>query len=411
MINRLIEWAMRNLLAVGCATVLIVAYGIYALLNTPVDAIPDLSENQVLVLAEWPGRAAQEVETQITYPLSLNLQGLAGVKTVRAGSMFGFSLVTVVFNDDVRIATARQQILERLNLLGEKLPAAVQPKLGPDATGLGWIYQYYLDVDRSRSPKGGFDLGELRALQDSFIGPQLNSVPGVAEIASVGGFVRQYQIAVDVAKMRAAGVPLGAVTQAVEQGSRNVGGNTIEENGMEFVVRGIGSVRNADDLGKIVLTESVGAPILLRDIASVQLGGDFRQGALDVNGSEAVGGIVVMRTGENARDVIRGVKARIARLQPSLPDGVTIRPFYDRGELIDRSLDTLKRALTEQVLLVILAHIIFLWHFRSILVVTLPLPVSILISLILMRQLGLSSNLMSLSFPAQWDPKLGIHVT
>ena len=239
----------------ACATVVIVALGIHAVLHTPVDAIPGLSENQVIVFADWPGRSPQEVENQITYPLSMNLQGFAGVKTVRATSMFGFSLVTVIFNDDVRLAAARQQILERLNLLAEKLPPGVQAKLGPDATGLGWVYQYYLEADSVRSPQHGFDLGEWRTLQDSFIRPQLNSVSGVAEVGSVGGFVKQYQIEVDSARMRAAGVSLNTVMQAVGQDNLNVGGKTIEENGMEFVVRGVGLIKNTDDLGKIVLTE------------------------------------------------------------------------------------------------------------------------------------------------------------
>ena len=397
MIARLIEWSMRHRFLVGCATVVIVALGIHAVLHTPVDAIPDLSENQVIVFADWPGRSPQEVENQITCPLSANLQGLAGVKTVRATSMFGFSLVTVIFNDAVRLAAARQQILERLNLLAEKLPPGVQAKLGPDATGLGWVYQYYLEADSVRSPQHGFDLGELRALQDSYIRPQLNSVSGVAEVGSVGGFVKQYQIEVDSARMRAAGVSLNTVMQAVGQDNLNVGGKTIEENGMEFVVRGVGLIKNTDDLGKIVLTEKPGGTILLRDVARVEIGGDFRRGTLDVDGREVVGGIVVMHTGENTSDVIQRVKAKIAQLQPSLPDGVTIKSFYDRSELIDRSLGTLKRALTEEIILVVLVHIIFLRHFRSLLIVTLPLPISILISFILMRQMGLTSNLMSLS--------------
>ena len=306
--------------------------------------------------------------------------------------MFGFSLVTVIF-DDVEKAAARQRILERLDLL--ELPAGVKAKLGPDATGLGWVYQYYLDVN----PTGGhsYDLGELRSLQDYHIRYHLGAVQGVTEVASVGGFVRQYQIEVDSQKMRAVGVSMNMVMMAVGQSNLNVGGKTIEENGMEFIVRGVGLINSVADLEKIALMEKEGVPVYLKDVARIELGSDFRRGALDSNGHEVVGGMVVMRTGENAREVIARVKEKIAQIAPSLPPGVSIKSFYDRSELIDRTIDTLKTALSEEILLVILAHIIFLFHFRSILIVTLPLPVSILISFILMRQFGFTSNIMSLS--------------
>ena len=398
MINALITWSLRNRFLVACAALFLVAFGIQSLRRTPVDAIPDLSENQVLVFADWMGRSPKEVEDQITYPLSLNLQGLADVKTVRATSMFGFSLITVIFEDSVASSVARQRILERLSSLGDKLPAGVQAKLGPDATGLGWVYQYYLEVAPAMSPNGrGYDLGELRSVQDSFIRHQLNAVPGVAEVASIGGFVRQYQIEVDSMKMRAAGVSLNMVMMAVGESNLNVGGKTIEENGMEFIVRGVGLIGSVEDLEKIVLMEKGGASIRLKDVARIELGGDFRRGTLDVDGHEVVGGTVVMRTGANPREVIERVKAKIALIAPSLPPGVTIKAFYDRSDIIDRIIGTLKRALTEEILLVTLAHIIFLFHFRSILIVTLPLPVSILISFILMRQFGITSNIMSLS--------------
>src|SRR3954469_21505970 len=240
MINRIIEWALRNRFMVFCAVLFSIGYGIWALLHTPVDAIPDLSENQVIVFADWTGRSPQEVEDQVTYPLSVNLQGLAGVKTVRANSMFGFSLITVIFNDNIDNYFARSRVLERLNYLGNILPTGVTPQLGPDATGLGWVYQYYLDVDPKQSPQGGYDLGQLRAVQDWFVRYQLNSVQGVAEVASLGGFIRQYQIEVSSLKMRAAGVSLSQVMEAVGQSNLNVGGKVIEENGMEFVVRGLG---------------------------------------------------------------------------------------------------------------------------------------------------------------------------
>src|SRR5687768_11136283 len=397
MIHRIIEWSLRNRFLVACGVVFVIGLGIYAVYTTPVDAIPDLSENQVIVFADWAGRSPQEVEDQVTYPLSVNLQGLASVKAVRANSMFGFSLITVVFEDRIDNYFARSRVLERLNYLGDILPTGVTPKLGPDATGLGWVYQYYLEVDPANSPQGGYDLGQLRAIQDWFIRYQLNAVPGVAEVASIGGFVRQYQIEVSSTKMRAAGVSLQMVMEAVSQSNLNVGGKVIEENGMEFVVRGVGLVNSVADLEKIVLVERNGTPIYLRDIATIQIGGDFRRGTLDVNGREVVGGIVVMRTGENGLAVIRGVKEKIAQISPSLPPGISIKAFYDRSSLIERTINTLRHALTEEVILVTLAHIIFLFHFRSILIVTFPLPVSILISFILMKYFGITSNIMSLA--------------
>ena len=398
MINAVITWSLNNRFLVACFTLSLVAFGVKALYQTPVDAIPDLSENQVIVYADWMGRSPQEVEDQVTYPLSVNLQGLAGVKTVRATSMFGFSLITVILEDKLDSAVARQRIVERLSFLGDTLPAGVVAKLGPDATGIGWVYQYYLDVDQTKSPNGrGYDLGELRSLQDWYIRYQLNAVPGVAEVGGVGGFVTQYQIEVDSQKLAASGVTLSMVMMAVSQSNLNVGGKTIEENGMEFIVRGVGLIKNAQDLEATVLMEKDGAKVFLKDVARIEIGGDARYGTLDKGGTEVVGGTVVMRTGENARDVIAQVKAKIALIAPSLPPGVTIKPFYDRSELIDRTLDTLKHALTEEIILVTLAHIIFLFHFRSILIVTLPLPVSILISFILMREFGVTSNIMSLS--------------
>ena len=397
MIHRLIEWSMRNRFLVACGTVFLIAYGVYALLRTPVDAIPDLSENQVIVFADWPGRSPQEVEDQVTYPLSVNLQGLAGVKTVRANSMFGFSLITIIFQDKTDNYWARSRVLERLNYLGDSLPQGVIPKLGPDATGLGWVFQYYFEVDPAQG-SGVSDLGQLRSIQDWFVRYQLNAVPGVAEVASVGGFVRQYQIEVSSLKMRTVGVTLQQVMDAVGRNNLNVGGKVIEENGMEFVVRGIGLVTSVTDLEQVVLLERQGTPIYLRDVATIQIGGDFRRGALDIDGKEVVGGIVIMRTGENAMAVIKAVKAKLRSIEPSLlRAGVLITSFYDRSELIERTINTLRHALVEEIILVTLAHVIFLFHFRSILIVTFPLPLSILISFILMNAFGLTSNIMSLS--------------
>ncbi len=396
-IGWLIDWSLRNRFLVACGTLLLVAAGIHAIRNTPVDAIPDLSENQVIVYADWSGRSPQEVEDQVTYPLSTNLQGLAGVKEVRAQSMFGFALLTVVFEDKIDNYFARTRVLERLSFLQDLMPEGVTPQLGPDATGLGWVYQYYLKVDPAKAPNGGYDLGALRSQQDFFIRYQLAAVNGVAEVAGIGGYVRQYQVAVDSGKMRQAGVTLREVMDALANSNINVGGKVIEENGMEFVVRGVGLVNSLDDLKRIAVKMRDGLPLYLEDIAEISLGGDFRRGALDVNGQEVVGGVVIMRTGENAMRVIQRVKEKIGQIASSLPPGVSIEPFYDRSSLIDRTIATLRHSLIEEIILVTLAHIVFLWHFRSILIVTIPLPVSILISFILMREFGISSNIMSLA--------------
>ena len=392
MINFIITWSLRNRFLVISGFIALCAWGVVALRRVPIDAIPDLSENQVIVYADWPGRSPQEVEDQITYPLSVSLQGLAGVRSVRATSMFGFSFLTVVFEDKVDTYFARTRVLERLNSLGNLLPDTVTARLGPDATGLGWVYQYYLQDD-----SGTQDLGSLRALQDTFIRYQLASVPGVAEVASLGGYVRQWQVEVSAQKLKQYGLMLGEVMDAVAASNRNVGGKTIEENGAEFIVRGVGLVQQASDLESIPLRARAGTPLYLRDVAAVRIGGDFRRGALDVNGRAVVGGIVVMRYGENAWHVIQDVKTRLAALAPGLPPGVKVTSFYDRSDLIGRAIDTLKHALTEEIILVTLAHILFLFHFRSILIVTLPLPASILISFILMDRFGIPSHIMSLT--------------
>jgi Cu(I)/Ag(I) efflux system membrane protein CusA/SilA len=397
MIEGIIHWSLKNRFLVACGGLLLVAMGVRAIYLTPVDAIPDLTENQVLVYADFMGRSPQEVEDQVTFPLSTGLQGLTGVKEVRATSMFGFSLITIIFEDKIDTYFARTRVLERLNYLQGAMPEGVKPQLGPDASGLGWVYQYYLDVDPTKAPDGGYDLAQLRSLQDWQIRYELASVQGVAEVASIGGFVKQYQVELNSTKMRMAKVTLMEVMTAVQNANLNVGGKVVEENGAEFVLRGIGLVTSPEDLELVTVKAMEGTPIYLKDIATVQIGGDFRRGALDLNGHEAVGGTVVMRTGENAKAVIERVKEKIAQIAPSLPPGVTIKPFYDRSELIDNTIGTLKHALFEEFILVTLAHIIFLWHFRSILIVTLPLPISILISFTLMKEFGITSNIMSLT--------------
>ena len=392
MINALIKWSLQNRFLVLCATLLLFGWGIFAVRRVPIDAIPDLSENQVIVFADWEGRSPQEIEDQVTYPLSVNLQGLAGVRSVRASSMFGFSLITVIFEDKIDNYFARTRTLERLNYLGNILPAGVTPRLGPDATGLGWVYQYYL-----KDTSGKHDLGSLRALQDYFVRYQLAAVPGVAEVASLGGFVRQWQVEVSSLRMRQYGVSLDQILDALAKNNVNVGGRTLEENGMEFVVRGRGLINSIGDIENVALTLRSGAPVYVRDIATVQIGGDYRRGTLDVDGHEVVGGAVVMRSGENAYQVIQDVKAKLAQIRAGLPPGVTVEPFYDRSDLISRAIDTLKHTLWEAVILVTLMHVIFLFHFRSILIVTLPLPASILVAFILMKEFGIQSHIMSLT--------------
>jgi len=390
MITRLIEFAMRNRALVVALYAGLAVWGYWALLRTPIDAIPDLSDNQVIVFTDWAGRSPQEVEDQITYPLVTNLQGLPGVRVVRASSAFSFSMINVIFEDNVDLYWARTRVLERLNLVAAQLSAGVTPTLGPDATGVGQIFWYTLESDK-------MSLRDLRTLQDWFVRYQLNSVPGVAEVASVGGYVQQYQIDVDPNRLRAYGLPLSAVVSAVERANTNVGGNVVEQAGQWAVVRGLGLIESPADVENIVLTAANGTPVYVKNVANVKLGNAFRTGALDKNGHEAVGGVVIARYGVNTLEVIERVKEKIATLQQGLPAGVQIVPFYDRTQLINRATHTLKRALIEELILVTLAHIIFLAHFRSILIVTIPLPLAVLISFLFMHYMGITSNLMSLA--------------
>ena len=390
MINRLIEISMRYRAVVLAVYLGLAAWGYWALLSTPIDAIPDLSDNQVIVFTDWPGRSPQEVEDQITYPLVTSLQGLPGVRTVRASSAFSFSMVNIIFEDDVELYWARTRVLERLNLVTGQLPEGVKPTLGPDATGVGQIFWYTLESDT-------MSLRDLRTLQDWFVRYQLNSVPGVAEVASVGGYVQQYQVDVDPNKLRAYKLPLSTVVEAVERSNTNVGGNVVEQSGQWAVVRGIGLVESVADVENIVIGAENGTPIYVKNVASVKLGNAFRTGALDKNGKEAVGGVVIARYGVSALEAIEAVKRKIEELKPGLPEGVRLVPFYDRTQLINRAADTLREALVEELILVTLVNLIFLAHFRSVLVVTIPLPLAVLLSFLFMRYFGITSNIMSLA--------------
>ncbi|MGH9971366.1 MAG: efflux RND transporter permease subunit [Pyrinomonadaceae bacterium] len=390
MIHRLIEICLRNRGLVVVLYLGLAIWGYWALVHTPIDAIPDLSDNQVIVFTDWPGRSPQEVEDQVTYPLVTNLQGLAGVRVVRASSAFSFSMINVIFEDNIDLYWARTRVLERLNLVTKQLPEGVVPTLGPDATGVGQIFWYTIESDQ-------MNLRDLRTLQDWFVRYQLNSVPGVAEVASVGGYVQQYQVDVDPNKLRAYAIPLSTVVEAVQRSNNNVGGNVVEQSGQWAVVRGVGLIESVADVENIVIGAPNGVPIYVRNVAEVKLGNAFRTGALDKNGKESVGGVVIARYGVNTLEVIDAVKQKIADLQAGLPQGARLVPFYDRTLLINRATGTLKRALIEELLLVTLAHIIFLFHFRSILIVTIPLPLAVLISFLFMKYMGISSNLMSLA--------------
>jgi copper/silver efflux system protein len=390
MINRLIELSLRNRFMVVALYVGLAVWGWWALGATPIDAIPDLSDNQVIVFTDWAGHSPQEVEDQVTYPLTVNLQGLAGVRVVRSQSAFGFSMIYVIFEDDIDLYFARARVLERMSLIAKTMPAGVTPTLGPDATGVGHVFWYTVE-----SPT--LSLRDLRTLQDWFIRYQLNAVPGVAEVASVGGYVQQYQIDVDPNRLRTYNLPLSVVVAAVRDSNLNVGGNVLESNGAWLIVRGVGLIASVDDVKRIVVGASNGVPIYTDQIADVHVGDAFRVASLVKGTKEAVGGVVVARSGVNTKAVIDAVKARLAQIQPGLPAGVTVVPFYDRSTLISQSTDTLRRALLEEIALVTLAHVIFLMHFRSILIVTIPLPLAVLLSFLGMHYAGISSNIMSLA--------------
>ena len=390
MIGALIRWSARNLLLVGLLTAAFAAAGLYAVRNIPLDAIPDLSDTQVIIYTEYPGQAPQVVEDQVTYPLTSAMLSVPRTKAVRGLSFFGVSFVYVIFEDGVDIFWARSRALEYLNSAAQRLPAGIAPSLGPDASGVGWVFQYAVVGARQT-------LAELRTLQDWYVRYALAKAPGVGEVASVGGFVQQYQVVIDPLRLQSYGVTLADVQSAIRASNGEVGARTLEMASTEYVIRGRGYVTSPSDLEQVVVRASGGTPLLLRDVAQVTLGPDERRGITELNGEgEAVGGIALQRYGADALDVIANVKARIAELTPSLPKDVHILPVYDRSELIGRAIDTLRRVLLEESVIVALVSLLFLFHLRSALAAIIMLPVGVLMAFIPMNILGISTNIMSL---------------
>jgi Cu(I)/Ag(I) efflux system membrane protein CusA/SilA len=390
MLNRIIEWSARNVFIVLLGTFFVVAAGTYAIVTTPVDAIPDLSDVQVIVYTEYPGQAPQVIEDQVTYPLTTAMLAVPRSKVVRGLSVFGASFVYIIFEDGTDIYWARSRVLEYLNYVSGRLPRGVTASLGPDATGVGWVYQYAV-LAKNRT------LEELRSIQDWFIRYQLTKAHGVAEIASVGGFVRQYQVTVNPRLLQAYGVPLMKVMQVIRDSNRDVGGRVVEMTETEYIVRGRGYLRGIDDLKLLVVKADGGTPVLIRDIANVELVPEERRGITEIDGDgEAVAGIAVARFGQNAQDVIHNLKAKIAEISSGLPEGVSIQAVYDRSELIHRAIRNLNRTLIEESLIVALVCIVFLFHARSALVAIVMLPVGVLIAFVVMNLMGLNSNIMSL---------------
>lgn len=392
MLERLIEWSAKNRLLIILATLLLAVVGIWATLNTPVDAIPDLSDVQVIIKTEYPGQGPQIVEEQVTYPLTSAMLSVPFAKTVRGYSMFGTSFVYVIFEDGTDMYWARSRVLEYLNYVSDQLPDGVKPALGPDATGVGWVYQYAL-MDRT----GRHDLAQLRSIQDFFLKYELQGIDGVAEIATVGGFQKQYQVIIDPLKLASYGLSVQHIKIALQRSNQDVGGRLLELGEREYIVRGKGYLKGIADIRSVPLKTDRGTTLTIGDVASVQLGPEIRRGLADHNGEgEVVGGIVVMRYGENAQKVIQRVKERIAELQSSLPEGVEIVTEYDRSALIQRAINTLTTKIWEELAVVALIVIIFLLHARSAFVALITIPVGILISLLVMYLLGINANIMSL---------------
>ncbi|MGB5086018.1 MAG: CusA/CzcA family heavy metal efflux RND transporter, partial [Methylocystis silviterrae] len=390
MIGRLISWSARNLVLVSVGTFFAIAAGLYSLRTLPLDAIPDLSDVQAIVFTEYPGQAPQVVEDQVTYPLASAMLTVPRSKVVRGFSFFGVSFVYVIFEDGVDVYWARSRVLEYLSAVTKRLPAGASPVLGPDATGVGWVYQYALVAKQ-------MTLAELRSLQDWTLRYGLAKAEGVAEVASVGGYVRQYNIVVDPNRLRALNIPLSRIRQAVRASNADVGGRTVELSEFEFIVRGRGYLKSLADLENIVLRAGEGTPLLLKDVARVELGPDERRGVTELNGEgEVASGIALQRYGANALTVIDNVKAALAQITPSLPKGVEIVPVYDRSELIHAAIETLRGTLVEESVIVALVCVVFLLHFRSALIAIIMLPVGVLMAFAAMKALGLGSNIMSL---------------
>ena len=391
MIAKIIELSIKNKFLVILATLFVIAAGLYAMQRIPLDAIPDLSDVQVIILTEYPGQAPQVVEDQVTYPLTTAMLSVPFAKVVRGFSFFGLSFVYVIFEDGTDMYWARSRVLEYLNYVSGRLPTGITPTLGPDATGVGWVYAYILESEHH-------DLSQLRSIQDWFLRYELASLPGVAEVASIGGFVKQYQVIVDPNKLLAFNMPVQKVRMAIQRSNSDVGGRMVEMGETEFMVRGRGYIGSIRDIEEIALgVDASGTPILLKNVANVKIGPEIRRGVSDYNGKgEVVGGIVVIRFGENALKVIQNVKKRLADLESGLPKGVKVLAVYDRSSLILRAIDTLKRTLIEESLIVALVCIVFLFHFRSALVGIFTLPVGVLISLIIMERQGINANIMSL---------------
>ena len=399
MVNAIIRWCMKNTFLMLLIIMGICAAGYWAVTRTPVDAIPDIGEKQVIVYADWEGRSPQDVDDQVTYPLTTSLTGTPGVKSIRSMSGFGFSMVFVIFEDSADYYWARSRVLERMSVAQQRLPAGVTPVLGPDATALGQVYWYTVEGE-------GFDLAELRSIQDWYVRYQMQSVPGVSEVASIGGFVKQYQIDLTPDKMRAHRVTMMDVYDAVRKSNIDVAAKVVEKSGVEFFIRGLGFIKSIEDLERVVIRQEGGTPLYLKSVATVQLGPDFRRGALDKGGVEAVGGVVLMRYGENPREVVARVKDKITQLEAGLPtkklaDGriskVRLVPFYDRTTIVRETIDTLKEALFEEAIIASLVVVFFLMHLRSTVTVLPTLPLALAGSFILMYSFGIDSNIMSLA--------------
>ena len=391
MVNKLIELSLRNRYIVLAVALGLFAWGIYNIRRNPVDAIPDLSENEVIVFSEWTGQSPQIMEDQVTYPLVSNLQGVPKVKDIRGTSMFGMSFVYIVFDDDVDIYWARTRVLEKLNYAQRLLPQGVTPALGPDGTGVGHIFWYHLDA-----PK--MDLGEQRALQDWYIKFALQTVPGVAEVASFGGFEKQYQLVVDPVKLQYYNLSMMDVIKKVRANNNDVGGRKLDMSGMGYIIRGLGYIKNKVDIENIALSNVNGIPVRVKDIGAVQMGGDLRLGIFDANGEgEVVGGIVIMRYGENADKVIQAVKKKMADLQKGLPADVSFKVDYDRSQLIEAAIANIKNKLVEEISIVCIIVIIFLMHWRSALSIIIQIPITVSVSFILLNAFGMTSNIMSLT--------------